>query len=190
MRAIPPIRTARLTLRAMLPQDFERYARIWACPETVAYIGGQPWDRARAWGSFLRNAGHWSMVGYGQWAIQPHGAREMMGQAGFFLGRAGLGEEFDAYPEAGWMLHPDAQGQGLGEDAARAAHDWFDRVITGPLVCKIAAGHTRSLAIAEALGYVPLREAEVEGDPVRLLIRRAPPGSPRNLMASVDAQRS
>lgn len=186
MRAIPPIRTARLTLRAMLPQDFERYAAIWACPETVAYVGGQPWDRARAWASFLRNAGHWSMVGFGQWAVHPHGAPDMMGQAGFFLGRAGLGEDFDAYPEAGWMLHPDAQGQGLGEDAAWAAHDWFDRVITGPLVCKIAVSHHRSLAIADGLGYVAMRDIDMEGDPVRLLFRRSPPGGPRNLMAPAD----
>lgn len=186
MRAIPPIRTARLTLRAMIPQDFERYARIWACPETVAYVGGQPWDRTRAWASFLRNAGHWAMVGYGQWAIHPHGATDMVGQAGFFLGRAGLGQDFDIYPEAGWMLHPDAQGQGLGEEAARAAHDWFDRVITGPLVCRIAVGHTRSLAIAEAFGYVPLRDIVQDGDTVRLLFRRTPPGGPRNLMAPAE----
>lgn len=182
MRAIPPIRTARLTLRSMLPQDFDRYAQIWACPETVAYIGGKPWDRSRAWASFLRNAGHWAVIGFGQWAIQPHGARDMMGQAGFFLGRAGLGDDFDAYPEAGWMLHPEAQGQGLGEEAARAAHDWFDRVITGPLVCKISTTHTRSLEIASDLGYVALRDITLDGDPVRLLFRRTPPGGPKNLL--------
>ena len=186
MRSIPPIRTARVTLRAMIPQDFERYASMWACPETVAYVGGQPGDHTRAWASFLRNAGHWSMVGYGQWALQPHGTQSLAGQVGFFLGRFGLGEDFDPYPEAGWVLHPDWQGQGLGEEAARAAHDWFDRVVTGPLVCRIAPGHGRSLQIAEALGYVPLRDIAQDGAAVRLLKRHAPPGGPRNILAPAE----
>lgn len=186
MRAIPPIRTARLTLRAMLPQDFEQYARICACRESLANLGGAPWDRGRAWAAFLRNAGHWAMVGYGNWAIQPHGAADMIGQTGFSLSQAGLGEDAQTTPEAGWMLHPDWQGKGLGEEAARAAHDWFDRVITGPLVCRIAAGQARSLAIADTLGYEALREIEQDGAPVRLLVRRGPPGGPRNLMAPAE----
>jgi len=174
----------------MLPQDFERYAAIWACPETVAYIGGRPWDRARAWASFLRNAGHWAVVGFGQWAIQPHGETQMMGQVGFFTAKAGLGEDFDAFPEAGWMLHPDAQGAGFGPEAAEAAHEWFDRVVTGPLVCKIAVTHTRSLELADQLGYRALRDIEVEGDDVRLMIRKAPPGGRDGLLEAAAGDRA
>lgn len=178
MRAIPTINTQRLTLRSMRPQDFDRYAEIWRHGDVVRYVGGTPWERSRAWQSFLRNAGHWLMVGYGQWAIEPHGAPDMMGQAGFFKGCAGLGEDFDAYPEAGWLLHPEAQGQGLGADAAVAAHEWFDRVVTGPLVCKISLDNWRSLRIAQDLGYGPLRDVDMDGDMVRLLFRKGPPGMP------------
>jgi RimJ/RimL family protein N-acetyltransferase len=182
MRAIPIINTKTVTLRAMLPQDFARYAEIWARADVVRYVGGQPWDRARAWDSFLRNAGHWQMTGYGQWAVETLGTRQMMGQAGFFLGRGDLGADFDNYPEAGWLLHPDVQGQGLGMDAASAAHDWFDRVVTGPLVCKIAPQNTRSQKIAERLGYRLLRQHQIDGHDVDLLIRKAPPGGPINLL--------
>lgn len=182
MRAIPIINTARLTLRPMIAQDFDRYAEIWANPDVVRYIGGKTWDTNRAWASFLRNAGHWQVTGFGQWAVSPHGMRMMMGQVGFFLGRAGLGEDFDSCPEAGWALHPDVQGRGLGAEAAQAAHDWFDRVVTGPLVCKIAPGNERSRFIAEALGYSTLRSAEVDGEAVELMTRRSPPGGPRNLL--------
>ena len=182
MRSIPIINTSRLTLRAMIPQDFDRYAEIWGRAEVVRYVGGQPWDASQAWASFLRNAGHWQMTGFGQWAVELHGTRKMMGQVGFFLGRNGIGEDFDAYPEAGWLLHPEAQGQGLGADAAQAAHDWFDRVVTGPLVCKIAPENDRSRRIAEALGYAPLRRHQIEGADVDLMLRRTPPGGPRNLL--------
>lgn len=182
MRAIPTINTPRLTLRAMRTQDFARYAQIWSNRDVIRWVGGTPWDRARAWNSFLRNAGHWQVTGFGQWAVELHGSLEMMGQVGFFLAEQGLGEDFDSWPEAGWLLHPDAQGQGFGEEAACAAHDWFDRVITGPLVCKIATCNARSLELARMLGYVPLRRIEMDGDTVELMLRRTPPGGPRNLI--------
>lgn len=182
MRAIPTIRTARLTLRAMRPEDFHRYTDIWSHCDLRKDVIGQPVDEARAWSGFLRNAGHWQMVGFGQWALEPHGERRMMGQAGFCLGRAGLGEDFDAYPEAGWLLHPDVKGQGLATDAAQAAHDWFDRVVTGPLVCKISPENAHSLSIADKLGYVPLRTVSLGNTTVQLMFRKTPPGGPRNLL--------
>jgi len=174
-RTVPTINTSRLTLRSMRTEDFARFAEIWATPEVVTHISGKPWPKARSWDAFLRNAGHWQIVGFGQWAVQVHGARDMAGQAGFFFGSRGLGEDFDPFPEAGWVLAPEVHGQGLGMEAARAAHDWFDRIVAGRTVCMITSNNERSLSIAEALGYVPLREAEVEGGHVQLLTRKGPP---------------
>lgn len=185
MRAIPTIRTARVTLRAMRPEDFQRYADIWAHCDHRRQVSGHPLGESRAWGAFLRNAGHWQITGFGHWAVEPHGERRMMGQAGFCLGRSGLDEEFDTYPEAGWVLHPDVQGRGLAADAAQAAHDWFDRVVTGPLVCKVAPDNAHSLSIAEKLGYVPFHTVSVDGTEVQLMFRKTPPGGPRNLLADV-----
>ncbi len=174
-RNVPTINTARITLRAMRPQDFDRFAEIWAMPEVVKYTGGQPRSRDICWNNFLRNAGHWQMTGFGQWAIEEHVSGRMVGQAGFFYGARGLGTDFDNVPEAGWVLTPDVHGQGLGREAAQAAHDWFDRVVTGPLVCMIDPEHAVSLHLAETLGYVPLRDAKDAAGPVRLLIRKSPP---------------
>ena len=174
-RTIPTINTQRLTLRGMRPEDFKRYAEIWAMPEVVQHISGEPWPRSKAWDAFLRNAGHWQITGFGQWAVQRHGAPEMSGQVGFFYAKRDLGEDFDPYPEAGWVLCPDAHGQGFGMEAARAAHDWFDRVITGHLVCMIAPEHTASLRIAEAMGYEVMRDATYAASDVKLLARKGPP---------------
>ncbi len=174
-RTIPTINTKRLTLRGMRAEDFVRFAEIWAQPEVVAHISGKPWDRARSWDAFLRNAGHWQIAGFGQWAIQVHGQPAMSGQTGFFFGSRGLGDDFDPYPEAGWVLDPALQGQGYGLDAAAAAHDWFDRVMAGRTVCMISVGNENSLRIAQALGYSALREVEVDGAPVMLMTRKGPP---------------
>ncbi len=174
-RTIPTINTSRLTLRAMRSEDFGRFAEIWATPEVVSHITGKPRSKPQSWDAFLRNAGHWQISGFGQWAVQPRGCSQMAGQVGFFFGSRGLGEDFDPYPEAGWVMAPEAQGQGLGLDAVQAAHDWFDRVIAGRTVCMVAPHNTASLRIAKILGYTLLRQTELEGDIVRLMVRNGPP---------------
>ncbi len=178
MRTIPTINTSKLTLRAMRPEDFERYAEIWADVRVVRHIGRQPRSRGASWRAFLTNQGHWQMTGYGQWAIEDHRSKRMVGQVGFFLGMRDLGGDFDHWPEAGWVLAPEVQGLGYGHEAARAAHDWFDRVVTGPLVCLFEPGHERSRRVAEGLGYKGLRAAELEGEAVQLMVRKAPPPYP------------
>ncbi|MEP6067187.1 MAG: GNAT family N-acetyltransferase [Paracoccaceae bacterium] len=175
MRAIPTINTSNLTLRAMRPEDFERYADIWADPTVVRYICGKPRSREESWRAFLTNAGHWQMTGFGQWGIEAHRTNRMVGQVGFFFAKRALGHDFDAWPEAGWVLSEDAQGKGFGREAAIAAHDWFDRVVTGPLVCLLEPAHVRSLQLAHHLGYKPLRRAEIQGETVQLMVRKAPP---------------
>jgi len=171
-RTIPTINTARLTLQAMRPQDFDRFAQIWAMPGVVRHIGGTPRDRSESWNVFLRIAGHWQMTGFGQWAIVEQRTRRMIGQTGFFHGARNLGEDFDIYPEAGWVLVPRAHGQGYGIEAVQAAHEWFDRVIPGPLVAQITPDNASSLVLAGRLGYRPIRETSE----VVLFRRDGPPG--------------
>ena len=174
-RSVPTINTARLTLRAMRAEDFPRYADIWATPAVVTHITGKPKPKAESWEAFLQNAGHWQIVGFGQWAIQPRGTREMDGQTGFFFGSRGFGDDFDPFPEAGWALTLEAQGKGLGFEAASAAHDWFDRVVTGRTVCMIPVQNEASLRLAANLGYKPMREVDSDGGRVCLMARKGPP---------------
>lgn len=177
IRAIPTINTSRLILSAMRPEDFNRFAEIWAMPDVVRNISGEPWTRRRAWESFLRNAGHWQMVGFGQWAVIEQRSRIMVGQTGFFYGSEAYGEDFDDFPEAGWVLMPEAQGKGYAVEAAKAAHDWFDRVIPGKLVARVASANQTSLRLASQLGYREMRRVgDGEGELV-LLRRDRPPGS-------------
>ena len=174
-RTIPTINTHRLTLRGMRAEDFNRFAEIWAIEDVVRFIDGTPWPRSKAWKAFLRHAGHWQITGFGQWAIHRHRVPEMSGQVGFFYAKRDLGEDFDDFPEAGWVLAPDAQGQGYAEEAVRAAHDWFDRVVTGRLVCLIHPDNSRSISLAERMGYRRMRDAQTEGEAAVLFERNGPP---------------
>ncbi len=177
IRSIPNINTARLTLCAMRPEDFDRFAQIWAMSEVVRHLGGSPWTRGKAWEWFLRNAGHWQMTGFGQWAVVDQRSRTIIGHTGFFYGARNLGEDFDPFPEAACLLVPKAQDAGMGHEATQAAHDWFDRVIPGRLVAKVALSNAAALRVAERLGYRPLRQVEHQGAPSLLLSRNGPPRS-------------
>lgn len=172
MTLIPEIKTPRLELRAMCNGDFDRYAEIWADPDVVRYIG-KPKTRAEAWQSFLSNAGHWETQGIGQWAIVERASQRMIGQTGFFFAQRGLGADFDACLEAGWVLASGAQGLGYGAEAVAAAHDWFDLNRPGPLVAVISKENAASCRVANQAGYEGLRWAELTGDPVLLLQRAA-----------------
>ena len=42
-------------------------------------------------------------------AVVEQRSREMIGQMGFFYGSQPLDEDIDSYPQAGWLLVPQAQ---------------------------------------------------------------------------------
>ncbi|MEZ5779872.1 MAG: GNAT family N-acetyltransferase [Paracoccaceae bacterium] len=168
----PVIGTERLMLRAMARADFAAYAAIWQEPEVVRFIGNKPRPLNESWTVFLKIAGNWVIEGFGQWGVFRKEDGVLIGQTGFFTSKRGIGEDFDAAPEAGWVLGAAAQGQGYGREAVGAAHRWFDaQPFGGRSHAMIEIGHAASFAIAERLGYAPMRETEDLGDPVMLMAR-------------------
>ena len=138
----------------MRTEDFARFAEIWAMPEVVTHIAGKPLAQGAVVGCVFAQC-----RSLADCRFRPMGgaaARERRyGRASRVLSLVrGLGDDFDPYPEAGWVLGPVRTGKGLGLEAAQAAHDWFDRVVAGRTVCMITPENTVSLRIAEALGYV------------------------------------
>lgn len=169
---VPVVETERLILRGMVRDDFPALAAIWQEPEVVRFIGGKPRPAGESWAVFLRIAGSWAIEGFGQWGIFRKADGAFLGQTGFFTGMRGLGPDFDAAPEAGWVLTSAAHGRGYGREAVGAAHRWFDaQPFGGRSRAMIELGHAASFAVARRLGYRVLREAVDLGDPVALLAR-------------------
>ena len=157
---IPVLTTPRLTLRAFVPADFDAFAAIWADPVVTAHVGVPPRDRAASWQSFLMIAGGWQLLGHGQWAIADRATGALLGQTGFFRVIRGYGAHFDDLPEAGWVLARGAMGRGIGTEAVRAAHDWFDAHVGGATVAQIDARNAASQRLAARMGYVAYGEVE------------------------------
>ena len=169
---IPVIETERLRLRGLERADFPAYAAIWQESEVARFTGGEPRTLPDSWGRFLRIAGSWAIEGFSQWAITRREDGVLIGQTGFFNAMRGLGADFDSSPEAGWILSASAHGHGYGREAVEAAHHWFDaQPFGGRSHAMIEVGHRASFAVASWMGYIPMREAEYEGDRVMLLVR-------------------
>jgi ribosomal-protein-alanine N-acetyltransferase len=107
--------------------------------------------------------GHWSLRGFGMWAIERTGD-------GALIGRAGLHHP-PYWPEleVGWLLGRDAWGCGYAREAAAATIEWKRHQLPQPrLVSYIRPGNERSVQVALALGARFAGEADLLGTPVQV----------------------
>src|SRR5690606_35514779 len=118
---------------------------FFASPRS-AFVGG-PQSRAESWRSFAAYAGHWSLRGYGPFAVEEKAT-------GIYCGRTGpYFPEGWPEPELAWTLMDHAEGRGIAAEAARAARLWAYRSLGWTTaVSVIARGNVRSAALAERLG--------------------------------------
>jgi RimJ/RimL family protein N-acetyltransferase len=163
--------TARLLLDVPVAADLPGLMQIVSHPETTRHLGGVQ-SAPEQFTRLLRNAGSWPLYGYGGFAVRLRESGALVGQVGVFHAWRGLGPDADNLPEAGWILGHGHTGRGLAREAAAAVLDWFDAAHgPQPIVALIDPDNAPSLALAARLGFVPVRDTELGGAPVRLLRR-------------------
>jgi len=169
------IETERLLLRPHIEADYEASCAIWADPDVVRHISGVPSTREQTWHRLLRAAGMWVMKGYGPFAVVEKATGRLLGEAGHHDFHRGLGETFDPYPEAGWVLGSHAHGKGVATEAVTTMLKWFDE--TRPetrTVCIISPDNPASLRVAEKVGYRPFGRMDYNGEVI--MLERMRPG--------------
>jgi RimJ/RimL family protein N-acetyltransferase len=157
---VPILNTARLTLRGLAGDGLDAYAAMAGDAEVMRYIGGAL-DRAQSWRQIALHVGHWSLRGYGNWAIERTAD-------GVLLGRCGLWRP-EGWPglEIGWKLARHAWGQRYATEAARAAMSWAWTTLDAPrLISVIHPENGASIRVAERLGLRPARDDVINGQPV------------------------
>ncbi|MFC4174618.1 GNAT family N-acetyltransferase [Microvirga sp. GCM10011540] len=170
---VPVLETERLRLRGQTMADFPACEALWGDPETVRFIGnGTPSGREETWAKFLRNAGHWAMLGFGYWMVEEKATGAFIGLIGFSDLHREIEPPLPDAPEAGWVLSPKAHGKGYATEAVRAALAWGETRFGNPRsVCLIAPDNVASLRVAEKCGYAEFARATYKERPVVLLAR-------------------
>jgi RimJ/RimL family protein N-acetyltransferase len=170
---VPTLETARLRLRPYRLGDFEAYARMWADPAVVRFIGGVPFTREQSWTRFLRQIGLWHHLDFGFFAIEHRETGAFAGECGFHDLRRAISPSLEGTMEAGWGLTAAMQGQGLATEAMRAAIAWAaERELPARLTCLIDIDNSPSQHVADKLGFSEFARTTYNGKAVVLSERR------------------
>lgn len=140
------LETQRLRLRHWSSKNFDKYAEIYADEQLAQYIGGQM-DRARAWRHLAALVGHWTLRGYGIWAVEEKESQEFVGGIGLLFP--------EGWPELelGYWLVPESYGKGYATEAGMKSRDYaFDQLGAKTLVSYIDPTNEPSKKVAERLG--------------------------------------
>ena len=158
---IPELITPRLRLRAFTPNDFDAYAAMMADPDVTRFLGdGRPLARAEAWRQMAMFLGHWSLRGFGIWAVEERATNAFIGRIGCF--------EPEGFPgfEIGYTLAKPAWGRGYAREGAAASLE-FARETLGrtDIISIIRPGNVASIRVAEALGATAAEMVDFHGAP-------------------------
>jgi len=171
---IPTLETARLRLRGHQHEDFPQLAAMWSEPEVFRYISGKPSTEQQSWARLLNYLGHWSLMGFGYWAVQEKATGRFIGEAGFADFKREMSPSIKGIPELGWALATHAHGKGYATEAVRAAIQWGDANLKSPrTVCIIGPENLASIRVAEKCGFTEIQRTTYAGQPTILYSRDA-----------------
>lgn len=174
----PVLRTERLELHRPQVGDLEGLFNLTANPETRRHLGPSEPSLADSFSRLMRNAGSWSLHGYGVFVIRLQGQQPILGTCGIFRSFRGFGKGMDDVPEAGWIIDADHWGQGYAREAMECAVAWFDAEHGGQrIACMIEEGHTPSHNLALSLGFAPYDWHDPEDGTTPLILYQRSPGN-------------
>lgn len=156
MTHAPVLTTARLTLRAFELHDFEAYAAMLADPEVVKFLSdSRPLSRRDAWRHMAMVVGHWSLRGFGLWAVEERASGQLVGRIGCHHPEGWPGFEL------AYTLARPFWGRGYAREGAEAALTYArDTLGRTRVISVIRPDNVASIRVATSLGAE--REGSVE----------------------------
>jgi RimJ/RimL family protein N-acetyltransferase len=115
--------------------------------DVTRYLTGEPMARNDAWRSMAALIGHWTLRGYGRWAVERKSDHVLVGNVGLW--------NPEGWPalEVGWTLPKEFWGQGYASEAGRAAMNYgFLTQDVERLISVIDIGNAPSQKVAQRLG--------------------------------------
>ena len=161
---IPTLETHRLVLRAIAHGDLDGFAAMYADVEVVRHLGdGRPLTRAATWRTMALFAGHWTLRGYGQWALVEKATGRLVGRAGLWNpeGWPGL--------EVGWLVERSRWGCGFASEGGAASLAYaFEALGAQRVISVIEPPNAASIRVAEKLGERFCERRQLQGKQVSI----------------------
>ena len=157
-----PIRTLRLVLTPVGPEDVDDLILLYSDP-MVAYWTG-PWTRGAvaAWAANM--AARWTADGVGKWMARDRSDGTLVGRGGFTR----VEIDGETVLELGWAVRDARTGHGYATELGRAAIAWAAKHQPDlPIVAFTEVHNRASRAVMERLGMrrarIIRREGLIEG---------------------------
>lgn len=145
---------------------------MWADPAVIRYTRGKPLSEEDAWRKLLGYVGHWSLLGFGYWAVEDKATGTFVGEVGFADYKRDLEPSLKGVPEVGWILASQVHGRGYATEAVRAAVAWGDAHFPATrTACIIVAENLASIRVAVKCGYREFALAKYKGNPTLMFVR-------------------
>ncbi|MEZ5930526.1 MAG: GNAT family N-acetyltransferase [Alphaproteobacteria bacterium] len=146
----PVLRTERLILRRLRPDDMDAFAAMNADPEVMRYFPACL-SRAETEALAARMDRHVERHGFGWWAVEAPGVAPFVGFVG--LMSPAFHAAFTPCVEVGWRLVRAAWGRGYATEAGQASVDFaFETLGLGEIVSMAVADNHPSRRVMERLG--------------------------------------
>jgi RimJ/RimL family protein N-acetyltransferase len=161
---VPHIETDRLLLREFRDSDFEAYASMVANADVMRYLAdGKPLSRSDAWRQMAIFAGHWSLRGFGVWAVEEKSSGQFVGRIGCFHP-----EGWPAF-EVAYTLARPSWGKGYASEGAAASLRYARETLgRTEIVSVIRPENHGSIRVATKLGATPAELVDFYGGVARL----------------------
>jgi RimJ/RimL family protein N-acetyltransferase len=155
------IETARLILRPYREADRPAFAALNSDPRVGEWLGGVQ-DRAGSDAMLDRINAHIAAHSFGFWGVERKADGALVGMIGLSVVAA---EPLPVGPaiEMGWRLIPEAWGQGLASEGAKAALDWgLANLEVEEIIAFTARTNLASQAVMRRIGMTPAPERDFD----------------------------
>ena len=161
-------------MRSFALDDLRYFLKFFSDADASQHVGG-PSSTEDTWRRMLTGSALWALTGIGMWAIAKRDDDRCIGHGGFFDFLRDCEPSIAGQVEMGWILAPEAHGQGYASEACVAMLAWFDANFgKEPLWALISPGNDPSCKLAEKLGFVRQGDGVYRDRPQLFWLREGP----------------
>ncbi|HEX6354390.1 GNAT family N-acetyltransferase [Actinophytocola sp.] len=155
------ITTERLVLRKIVPEDVDAMVALHADPDAVRHRPEGLRGAEHSTRLFSAWLDHWNEFGFGYWALELVGTKELVGFGGLQMASD---DWAGTYLNVFYRLFPEFWGRGYAPEMVVAAVEWGRRVYPHlPIFIITPTVNVSARRVAEKVGFIQVREAFFQG---------------------------